>query len=201
MNKTFEIAGVQAEYYSNFFIKLAIQKLLGISMVHTDYIGKVFVKIDWETAIIEILTKGSWSADHKKIANDFFELMKNLNLDDFPQINELFQVTDNSFSKFTGIPTEKLSKDHADYLRKSRMDYVYDFTSRQSDPFNNFYGVTGNYYGNVKKYCFLDGYDKYNDGSEYIATSFIPDVYGSWGINEHFIGSLMKFLTSILLNI
>ena len=185
---------MQALYYSNFFIKVAVQKLLGISVIHAKYIGKVIISIDWSKGNVEISTKGGWSADHKKIANNFFELMKSVDLTDFPEVYGLFQVDDDTLSKFTGIPTEQINRDHSDYLRKARMDYVYDFTTRESDPFNRFYGSVGSYFTNVQIYCFLDGPKRYNDGSEYYAIDFVPDVYGGWGIIEHFVGSLMKFL-------
>ncbi len=185
---------MQALYYSGFFIKVAVQKLLGISVIHTKYIGKVFIKIDWSNVNVEILTRGGWSADHKKMANNFFELMKNADLKEFPEIYALFQLEDNPFNEITGITAEEISRYHSDYLRKARMDYVYDFTTRESDPFNYFYGSVGGYFTNVQIYCFLDGTKRYNDGSEYFATHIEPDIYGGWGINEHFIGSLMKFL-------
>lgn len=194
ITKTFEAAGMQALYYSSFFIKVAVQKLLGISVIHTKYIGKVFIKIDWSNANVEILTRGGWSADHKKMANNFFELMKNVDLKDFPEIYALFQFEDDPFKEITGITTEEISRYHSDYLRKARMDYVYDFTTRESDPFNSFYGSVGGYFTDVQIYCFLDGTKRYNDGSEYFATHIEPDIYGGWGINEHFIGNLMKFL-------
>jgi len=167
ITETFEAAGMQALYYSNFFIKVSVQRFLGISTIHTKYIGKVIINIDWGNAKVEISTKGGWSADHKKVTNDFFELMKNVDLTEFPEVYGLFQTNSDTLSKFTGIPTEQINRDHSDYLRKARMDYVYDFTT---------------------------GPESYNDGSEYYATSFVPDIYGGWGINEHFIGCLMKFL-------
>ncbi len=191
---TYETAGMQALYYSSFFIKVAIQKFLGISVLHTKYIGKVMVKIDWNNADVEIITSKGWSADHKKIADDFFELMKNVDLKEFPEILVLFQFKDDSIKSIMGVSSEEMSRYHSDYLRKARMDYVYDFTTRESDPFNRFYGSVGSYFTNVQRYCFLDGPERYNDGSEYYATSFEPDVYGGWGINEHFVGCLMKFL-------
>lgn len=192
--ENFEVAGMQALYYSNFFIKVAVQKLLGISEIYTKYIGKVFCKIDWSMANVELLTKGGWSTDHKKIANIFFELMKNVDLKDHPEIYALFQGEDDPLTEFTGIPTEDLNRDHSDYLRQARVNYVYDFTTRESDPFHNFYGTVGNYFNNVQNYCFLEGTERYNNGSESFAIDFVPDVYGGWGINEHFIGSLMKYL-------
>ena len=194
VTKTFEAAGIQALYYSNFFIKVAIQKFLGISVIHTKYIGKILVKIDWSNANVEILTKGGWSADHKKMSNNFFELMKNVDIKNFPEIYNLFRFEDDPLEKITGIPAEDLSRSHSDYLRKARMEYVYDFTTRESDPFNSFYGTVGNYFSDVQIYCFLDGTNRYNDGSEYFGTHIEPYIYGGWGINEHFIGSLMKFL-------
>ena len=193
ITKTYETAGMQALYYSSFFIKVAIQKLLGISVLHTRYIGKVMVRIDWNNANVEIITSKGWSADHKKIADNFFELMKTVDLKEFPDIFALFQFEDDSIKGIMGVSSEEMSRYHSDYLRKARMDYVYDFTTRESDPFNRFYGSVGNYFTNVQNYCFLDGPEKYNDGSEYYATSFVPDVYGGWGINEHFVGSLLKF--------
>jgi len=192
--ETFEAAGMQALYYSNFFMKTAIQKFLGVSLIHTKYAGKVIVNIDWSKANVEISMKGGGSADHKKLAKNFFELMKNVDLSEFQGVYDLFQADNDALSKFSGISTEQLSRDHSDYLRKARMDYIYDFTTRKSDPFNSFYGSVGSYFKNVQSYCFLDGPEKYNDGSEYYGSDFVPDVYGGWGINEHFIGSLMKFL-------
>jgi len=194
ITETFEAAGMQALYYSNFFIKVAVQRFLGISTIHTKYIGKVITNMDWGNANVEISTKGGWSADHKKVANSLFELMKSVDLTDFPEVYGLFQTDNDAFSKVIGIPTEQINRKHSDYLRKARMDYVYDLTTRKSDPFNSFYGSVGGYFTNVQNFCFLDGPESYNDGREHFTTSFVPDIYGGWGINEHFIGCLMKFL-------
>jgi len=198
ITKTFESAGMQALYYSSFFIKVAIQKFLGISVLHTRYIGKTMIKIDWSNANVEIITNKGWSADHKKIADNFFELMKTVDLKEFPEIFALFQFEDDSIKTIMGVSSEEMSRYHSDYLRKARMDYVYDYTTRESDPFTRFYGSVGSYFINVQNYCFLDGPERYNDGSEYYATSFVLDVYGGWGINEDFVGSLMKFLITNL---
>ncbi|MHA1327696.1 MAG: hypothetical protein ACTSVV_15755 [Promethearchaeota archaeon] len=194
ITETFEIAGMQALYYSSFFIKIAIQKFFGISELHFKDIGKIMVKINWSDANVEILPNKSWSAEHKNIANNFLKLMNDVDLNNFPEIYYLFQFKDDFFERITGISSKEISLAHSDYLRKARMNYVYDYTTRKSDPFNSFYGVISDYFINVQKYCFLDGTDRYNDGSEYYATHIEPNIYGSWGINEHFIGCLMKYL-------
>ncbi|KKL09766.1 hypothetical protein LCGC14_2562560, partial [marine sediment metagenome] len=123
ITETFGAAGMQALYYSNLFIKVAVQKFLGISLIHTKYAGKVIVNIDWSKSYVEISMKGGGSADHKKLANNFFELMKRVDLSEFQEVYDLFQADNDTLSKFSEIPTEQLSRDHSDYLRKARMDY------------------------------------------------------------------------------
>ncbi len=196
--KFHEVSGSQAQYYSLFFVETAILKFLGISIVHTGYIGKVRVKIDFNKAQIELNLGGKDVADHKNTKNLLISLFSCLDLSDYPNMEAHFTIEGSIIEEVFGVSDIELRDLHWDHLRQNRMDIVYNITDRKSDPFHWYYGVVGNYHKNVQEYCFLEGYERYNDGSEYFATSFVPDVYGSWGINEHLIGDLLRFLITAL---
>lgn len=196
--KFHEASGSQAQYYSLFFVETAILKFLGISIVHTDYIGKVRVKIDFKKAQIELQLGGKDVADHKNTKKLLLSLLSRLNLSDFPNVEAHFSNEGSIIEEIFGVSDMELRDLHWDHLRQKRMKVVYDITDRRSDPFHWYYGVVGNYLNDVQEYCFLEGYERYNDGSECFATSFVPNVYGSWGINEHLIGDLLRFLIKAL---
>lgn len=208
--KAFENAGNQALYYSQFFAIVAITRFLGISTSYLPPIRTFLTKINWSTINVEISTSKSYSGDHKGIFNDFDSIMKSIDLSDFPDIEKHFQTEDDGiFKSFTGVSIKDAQRGLLDHLRYARMENIYDLTSRRSDPFKYYYGSVGSYISNVHIYCFLEGPQRYYDPPSYpdeeyeadYATHFVPNVYGGWGIYEHLIGDLLKFLIQNLIKI
>lgn len=201
--RAFEVAGNQALYYSQFFAIVAIMRLLGISITFLPPIRTFLTQINWEIVTIEISTYKGYSGDHKGIFDEFDTTMKSLDLSKFPEIEHYFQIDDDGrFKSAFRISIEEANRGLLDHLRHARMENIYDFTSRLSDPFKYFYGSVGSYINDVQMYCFLEGPQRYydpppyhdDDYEDYFANHLESNIYGGWGIYEHFIGDLLKFL-------
>ena len=182
MNYFHFISAEQALYYSKFFAIISIMRFLGCSINRTSY-GKFRLKTDWKNDLIRINHFISFGASHKEKYNLFFEQLREFDLKNFKNISYL--ITNQRFQK------------KFDWLTSDREEYVYDITSRISNPFKNYNFLKNEEYNKYYEINFLEGYENIPCSSEGYA-KYIMGEYEDWDWKEHILGDFWSFLINNL---
>lgn len=104
-------------------------RFLGTSITYLP-LGTFSLNIDWSTETINISAKRGIVGDHKKILSLFYKTIQEVDLSNFPQMQQNFNPDNNSTIYFEamGLTDDELNRALLNYLQNLRIENVYDMT-------------------------------------------------------------------------